>query len=203
MAGAGAGGDEEEFLVAAIAESRGCGRAVPDRTAILTVPGFECGDLPENVHLIGVLPAEAHADWQPPAWWAELDGSRPVVVVTQGTVANHDLSQLVEPTLAGLADLDVTVVAALGGQDPGRISIPVPGNARVAGFIPFHALLPKAAVLVTNGGASGTQQALAAGVPVVVAGATEDKPIRANVDRLARVYAGHDPVLEIERLVLS
>jgi Erythromycin biosynthesis protein CIII-like, C-terminal domain len=31
-------------------------------------------------------------------------------------------------------------------------------------------------VLVTNGGMGGTQQAIAAGVPVIVAGVTEDKP---------------------------
>lgn len=213
----------------------------PDHTAIFSVPGFEFArsDLPENVHLVGVLPAEPHDDWQPPAWWPELDGSRPVVVVTQGTLANHELAHLVEPTLTGLADMDVTVVAALGGRDPSAISIPIPANARVADFIPFHALLPKADLLITNGGASGTQQALAAGVPAIVAGATEDKPanaarvayhglgmnlgtgtptarvvaeatevvladetIRENVARLAKSYAEHDPVAEIERLTL-
>ncbi|WP_042411431.1 glycosyltransferase [Streptacidiphilus carbonis] len=213
----------------------------PDQTAILSVPGFEFArrDLPANVHLVGVLPAESDDEWQPPDWWPELDGARPVVVVTQGTLANHDLSHLVEPTLAGLADMDVTVVAALG-RDPGAISVPLPANSRVAGFIPFRALLPKADLLITNGGASGTQHALAAGVPAVVAGATEDKPAvaariayhglginlgtatptaqavaeatevlladektRENVARLAKIYAEHDPVAEIEHLALG
>ena len=101
----------------------------PDATAALTVPGveFERSDAPDSVHLVGILPSRA-AGWQPPAWWAELDGSRPVVVVTQGTLANRDLSELVEPTLTGLADLDVTVVAALG-RETGALSIPVPPNA--------------------------------------------------------------------------
>jgi UDP:flavonoid glycosyltransferase YjiC (YdhE family) len=150
---------------------------VPDASAALTVPGFEFerGDAPDSVRLVGILPGRSHAGWQPPAWWAELDGSRPVVVVTQGTLANRDLSQLVEPALTGLADLDVTVVAALG-RETGALSIPVPPNARVAEFIPFDALLPKASVYITNGGSGGTQQAIAAGVPVIVAGLTEDKP---------------------------
>jgi MGT family glycosyltransferase len=150
---------------------------VPDATAALTVPGveFERGDAPDSVHLVGILPGRGAADWQPPAWWAELDGSRPVVVVTQGTLANRDLSQLIEPALTGLADLDVTVVAALG-RETGALSVPVPPNARVAEFIPFDALLPKASVFITNGGFGGTQQALAAGAPVIVAGLTEDKP---------------------------
>jgi hypothetical protein len=46
-------------------------------------------------------------DWQPPALWGELDRLRPVVVVTQGALANEDFSQLIEPALAGLADMGV------------------------------------------------------------------------------------------------
>jgi UDP:flavonoid glycosyltransferase YjiC (YdhE family) len=215
---------------------------VPDATAVLTVPGFEFhrDDLPAGIRLVGALPAEPAGDWQPPAWWSELDGPRPVVVVTQGTMANNDLSQLVEPTLTGLAGLDVTVVAALGGADPASLSIPVPANARVESYIPFDALLPKADLLITNGGAGGTHHALASGLPVIIAGVTEDKPanaarvayhrlgidlgtatpaarvvaeaaaslltdaeIRENVARLAKVYAEHDPVAEIERLTLG
>jgi UDP:flavonoid glycosyltransferase YjiC (YdhE family) len=150
---------------------------VPDAAAALTVPGFEFerSDAPDSVHLVGILPGHAAADWQPPAWWTELDGSRPVVVVTQGTLANRDLSELIEPTLTGLADLDVTVVAALG-REVSALSVPVPPNARAAEFIPFDVLLPKADVYITNGGLGGTQQAIAAGVPVIVAGLTEDKP---------------------------
>jgi UDP:flavonoid glycosyltransferase YjiC (YdhE family) len=191
------------------------------------------------VRLAGILPAPAGGDWEPPAWWGELDGSRPAVVVTQGTLVNDDLSQLVEPALAGLAGMDVTVVAALG-REHGPLSVPVPANARVAGYIPFGALLPKASVLVTNGGSAGTHQALAAGVPVVVAGETEDKPanaarvayhrlginletasptaqavagavasllqdteVRENALRLAKVYAQHDALDTIERLLLG
>ena len=42
--------------------------------------------------------------------------------------------------------------------------------------MPYSELLPHVSVLVTNGGYGGLQQALAHGVPIVVAGATEDKP---------------------------
>ncbi|PRY35668.1 nucleotide disphospho-sugar-binding domain-containing protein [Umezawaea tangerina] len=164
---------------------------VPDVTAALTVPGFEFdrGDAPDSLHLVGILPGRSQADWEPPSWWSDVDGSRPVVVVTQGTLANRDLSDLVEPALLGLADLDVTVVAALG-REVEALSIPVPANARVAEFIPFDRLLPKADVYVTNGGFGGTQQAIAAGVPVVAAGVTEDKP--ATAARVAYREVGVD-----------
>jgi MGT family glycosyltransferase len=154
-----------------------CIVTVPDAAAALTVPGFEFerGDAPDSVRLVGILPARTAAGWEPPSWWAELDDFRPVVVVTQGTLANRDLSELIEPALTGLAGLDVTVVAALG-REAGALSVPVPPNAHVAEFIPFDVLLPKADVFITNGGLGGTQQAIAAGVPVIVAGVTEDKP---------------------------
>ena len=51
----------------------------------------------------------------------------------------------------------------------------VPANARVAEFIPFAELLPRASVLVGNGGYGGVQQALRHGVPMVLAGQSEDK----------------------------
>jgi UDP:flavonoid glycosyltransferase YjiC (YdhE family) len=164
---------------------------VPDATAALTVPGFEFerSDAPDSLHLVGSLIPQRPAQWQPPAWWSDLDGSRPVVVVTQGTMTNGDLSQLVEPALTGLADLDVTVVAALG-REVDALSIPVPANARVADFIPFDVLLPKADVYITNGGAGGIHQAMAAGVPVLAAGLTEDKP--ANAARVGQQGLGID-----------
>jgi UDP:flavonoid glycosyltransferase YjiC (YdhE family) len=150
---------------------------VPEVFASLTVPGLEFarGDAPSSLHLIGVLPAPVPAGWQQPSWWAELDG-RTVVAVTQGTLSNGDLGALVQPTLDALAGEDLLVVAALG-RDVDGLPGPVPANARVEPFVPFGLLLPHVDVFVTNGGFGATQQALAAGVPVVVAGDTDDKPL--------------------------
>ncbi|MFG1925201.1 glycosyltransferase [Cryptosporangium sp. NPDC048952] len=150
----------------------------PDVLAQLTVPEFEFprSDLPEGlIQFVGPLTPAVPEGWEPPAWWPELDGTRPVVVVSQGTLANGDLSELIEPTLEALADQDVLVVAALG-RPIADLDVEVPANVIVEEFVPFSQLLPRADVFVTNGGYGSTQQALAAGVPVVVAGETEDKP---------------------------
>ncbi|MGC0367771.1 glycosyltransferase [Microbacterium sp. SLBN-111] len=98
-----------------------------------------------------------------------------VVHVTQGTIDNHDFGRLVGPTLAALADRPVTVVVSAGGRAVEDLG-PLPANARAASYLPYDALLPRTDVFVTNGGFGGVQAALAAGVPVVVAGDTEDKP---------------------------
>jgi MGT family glycosyltransferase len=131
-------------------------------------------DLPEQVHFIGPLLPEPPAGWAPPAWWSDLRGGRPVVLVNQGTVATQ-LDDLVGPALRGLADEPVLVVATTGGGAPDALG-PIPANARVEPFVPFGALLPHVDVVVTNGGFGGVQFALAHGVPLVVAGTTEEKP---------------------------
>jgi len=139
-----------------------------------SAPSFEYPrrDLPAQVHFVGPLlpPLSAHSALPP--WWGDLDGSRPVVVVTQGTVATAT-DQLIGPALAALADEPLLVVVA--GTTAG-LGQPVPANARVAEFVPFDALMPKVDAVVTNGGFGGVQFALAHGVPLVVAGTTEDKP---------------------------
>ena len=148
----------------------------------LTVPGFEYprGDAPDYFRFIGPIPQDPGGDYDPPAWWSELSEDRPVVVVTQGSLANGDLTELVVPTVRGLADLDVLVVAATaredGPDDVRRELGQVPANTRLAAFVPFDRLLPRADVLITNGGYGGVHTALHHGVPLVVAGITEDKP---------------------------
>ncbi|KMS82347.1 glycosyl transferase, partial [Streptomyces regensis] len=82
----------------------------------MTCPGFEFPrTLPAPVHFIGPTTTSSASEHDLPEWWHELDGSRPVVHVTQGTVANDDLGMLVEPTIEALADEDVLVVATTCG----------------------------------------------------------------------------------------
>jgi MGT family glycosyltransferase len=144
-------------------------------------------DLAPNTAFVGVLPQTAHAA-PLPGWWGDLDG-RAVVHVTQGTIDNHDFGRLVRPTLDALADRDVLVVVTAGGRDVEAIGA-LPDNARAARYLPYDALLARTAVMVTNGGFGGVQAALAAGVPLVVAGGTEDKPEVAA--RVAWTGAGVD-----------
>lgn len=164
---------------------------LPDAIAALTVPEFDFprATPPDSLTYAGILPPHPGTEQQKPEWWDDLDSERPVVVVTQGTTANGDLSQLVEPTLRALADKDVLVVAALG-RDPSVLGIAPPDNARVVQYLPFDELLPRADLLITNGGAGGTQLALAAGVPIVMCGTTEEKPM--NAARVAYHRVGID-----------
>lgn len=141
-----------------------------------TVPEFEYprSDAPASLHFAG--PISATGSQAPlPSWWDELDGSRPVVHVTQGTIANHDYRQIIAPTLEALADDDVLVVVSTGCRPLSTLP-PLPANARAAEYLPYDELLPKTQVYVTNGGYGGVQYALRHGVPIVTSSGKEDKP---------------------------
>jgi UDP:flavonoid glycosyltransferase YjiC (YdhE family) len=143
-----------------------------------TVPGFEYprSDLAPTVRLVGpILPAPTES-FDAPSWWDELEGERPVVHVTQGTLDNADLGRLVLLTARALAGDDVLVVATTGGPDPRPLRSGLPPNVRLERFVPHDRLLPHVDAMVTNGGYGGVQQALAHAVPLVVAGDSEDKP---------------------------
>ena len=137
--------------------------------------GFEYprSDLPPHVHFVGAPEPASPADFAPPGWWPRLSESTPVVLVTQGTIAT-DPVDLLAPCLEGLADKDVFVVATTGGADPALLGS-TSANAVVEKFVPYPVLLPHVDVMVSNGGFGSVQLAIAHGVPMVVAGTSEDK----------------------------
>jgi UDP:flavonoid glycosyltransferase YjiC (YdhE family) len=143
-----------------------------------TIPSFEYprSSLPPQVHFIGPILPIGVPDFDPPSWWGDLLDSRPVVHVTQGTLATM-ASDLLVPTVRALADEDVLVVATTGGKSVESLGIgDLPDNARVETFIPHAHLLPHVDVMITNGGYNGVHMALRHGVPLIGAGKTEDKP---------------------------
>jgi MGT family glycosyltransferase len=127
-----------------------------------------------NLHFVGPLIPKVQDGLGEAAWLKEIDGSKPVILVTQGTISNIDFNQVVNPAIKALADADVQVIVTAGGGDVSTIhSSP---NARVERYVSYKHVLPKADILITNGGYNGVQQALSFGVPVISGGTTEDKP---------------------------
>lgn len=104
--------------------------------------------------------------WSPrlplPAWWGEpVPDQQPTIYVTLGSSgAVKDL----ELVLRALADQPVRVIASSAGAG---LSMRLPDNARVAPYLPGEAAAARARLVICNGGSLTTQQALAAGVPVL------------------------------------
>lgn len=153
------------------------GASQADAIVQFTVADFEYPrrDLPETVHFVGPVSRTTPSAAPLPEWWGELDGSRPVVHVSQGTVANKDYEELIAPAMRGLAGDDVLVLVSTGGRPVESLPHPLPANVRAAEYLPYDALLPLTDVFVSNGGYGGVHYALEHGVPLVVAGTTEDK----------------------------
>jgi UDP:flavonoid glycosyltransferase YjiC (YdhE family) len=117
-----------------------------------------------------------------------------LVVATTGGTSTADIARAWSNAVAAEQSVEETWIVLhaepFGGlvraySIPNRVStsrpapaIPaaLPANARVEPFVPFGALLPHVDVMITNGGYGGVQFALAHGVPLIVAGATEEKP---------------------------
>jgi UDP:flavonoid glycosyltransferase YjiC (YdhE family) len=76
-----------------------CMYLLPDMFLQFTAEAFEYprSDMPETVRFIGPILPSRTVEFEEPAWWPELDGSRPVVLITQGTLANHDLNEVIQP----------------------------------------------------------------------------------------------------------
>jgi len=158
------------------------------------VPGLDYprGDLPAHVHFVGRLAPPPAPRPQLPSWWPELATARaegrPVVYVTQGTL-DVDPDDLLRPAIAGLAGEHPLLVCTTGGSPVATLG-PLPGNVRAVPFLPHDVLLPLVDLVVTNGGWGGVLAAVQAGVPLVVAGGSLDKPEVAR--RVAWSGAGLD-----------
>ncbi|MBM7462273.1 hypothetical protein JOE64_000742 [Microbacterium dextranolyticum] len=110
LAGVGAPELRGAFFMDALSRS--------DLLAQFTVREFEYprSDAPWNLRFYGPMATAAAQPTPTPAWFHELDPALPLVHVTQGTVANTDYTEVIEPTLAALADLPVQVAVTTGGS---------------------------------------------------------------------------------------
>lgn len=150
----------------------------PDLFLQLSIPQLEYprSDAPKTLRFIGALPPGRREAMPLPEWWDEVvRHEKKLVVVTQGTVAN-DPSELILPTITALASrADVTVVTTLVRGETIANFTP-PSNVRIAKWVPYDQLFKYTDCVVSNGGFGTIQQALVVGVPLVLAGETEDKP---------------------------
>ena len=150
----------------------------PDLYLQLCVPSLEPPrrDLPSNIRFIGTVLGSNDQGVQP-EWFDSFivqESAKPLVFVTSGSLPTMSFSELIEPTLKACADLPVRVVACTVAAKPPADFV-APDNARIAEWISFDALLPHTDIVVSNGGYGTLSQSFAAGVPMVLAGMTEDK----------------------------
>ena len=141
---------------------------------------FPAQDLPASHSYLGPV------TWSPPTelptWWNALPHGRDLVYVTLGSSGQ---GSLLPKVLQALASLPLTVIAATAGTvEPGLL----PDNAHVTTYLPGELAAQRARLVICNGGSPTSQQALAAGVPVLGIAGNLDQYL--NMEGVLRTGAG-------------
>ena len=119
--------------------------------------------------------------------WFPVDSLQdPVLYASLGTVFNAD-PRLLLTVATALAPLGGTVIVSTGQTDPAELG-QLPGNVLVRRFVPQLEVLDRAALFVTHGGMNSVNEAMYAGVPMLVLPQGADQPMVAR--RVVELGAG-------------
>ena len=152
-----------------------------DHTLYADVPTLSTIEaLPEHHHFIGPV------QWSPavalPSWLSDIPRENPLIYVNLGSSGQ---STLLPVLLGALASMDVHVIAATAGAPMPKS---LPANVHIAPFLPGDVACERAAICINNGGSPATQQALAAGKPVIGLPSNLDQHL--NMQAITRSGAG-------------
>ncbi|GIF76506.1 macrolide family glycosyltransferase [Asanoa siamensis] len=166
------------------------------------LPAFDLGNIRAPLNLVytsrmfqpGVEELDASYRFVGPSIGARpVDGSfpfdrlrDPVLYASLGTVFNAE-PRLLHAFVTALAPLGGTVVVATGRTDPAALGR-LPANVIARHFVPQPDVLARAALFVTHGGMNSVNEALYAGVPMLVVPQGADQPLVAS--RVTTLGAG-------------
>jgi MGT family glycosyltransferase len=166
---------------------------------------FKWKELPQSIRFVGpVVPM--HSDHINYNWQSILATEKPVIFITQGTVNINNYNNLIIPALKALKGKDVILIVATGNSAIDELVKEFASETVVIEkYIPYEYILPHADIVITNGGFGGVITSLSHGVPMVVAGNSEDKPEIAARIKYCKVginlKTGHPRPNQIKRAV--
>jgi zeaxanthin glucosyltransferase len=142
------------------------------------------GEQPFPGHFILVGPAMLE---RPRAFeWDLLDPARRKVLITVSTLATGLAEDFYQRAAAAVAPLRATVQAII--VEPPGLLPDAPGNVLVVPSVPMLALLLRLDAVISHGGMNTVSEALAHGVPLVLAPIRYDQPVVAS--QVVRAGAG-------------
>jgi zeaxanthin glucosyltransferase len=164
---------------AGLPASQASGLLFSPRLAVIHVSPGLIGEDPYPASFAFVGPAFGARPPVPDFPWDWLDPARRTVLVTVGTLADRQVvgfnSRVIE-ALRPLGDRVQGIV--VGPAEPMRN---VPGHVLVLPRVPVLELMPRLDVVICHGGLGTVSEALAHGVPVVVAPLARDQPVTASL----------------------
>jgi len=137
---------------------------------------------PEHFVLVGPSIGERRTDIEFP--WEWLDDSRPLVLVTLGTINWRGGARFFRVAAEALSTMDVQAVFIA----PDGVEFTPPPNVLVCEKVPQLDLLDHVDAVVTHGGQGTVCETLNVGKPMVVAPIRDDQPM--NAEQVVRSGAG-------------
>ena len=134
------------------------------------------GDIPVPPQTAFVGPSITARPETTPFPWDWLDEGRPLVLVSLGTLNWQDGERFFARAVEALGSMDVQGVVVAPPDMVGTL----PANVLVRPRVPQLALLARTAAVVSHGGHNTVCEALAHGLPLVVAPIRDDQPIIAG-----------------------
>jgi UDP:flavonoid glycosyltransferase YjiC (YdhE family) len=137
---------------------------------------FKWKELPEQIRFVGpIIPIQNHkTDF---SWEPLLRSGKPIIFITQGTVNINHYNNLIVPALKALKDIEAILIVATGNTSTEELEKQFGSETVfIEKYIPYEYIMPYASIIITNGGFGGVSTALWHGVPLLVAGDSEDKP---------------------------
>ena len=154
-------------------------------TLVFSIPEFGSDQAPPSCVFTGPVLDGRPAGGEFP--WGWLDDSRDRVLVSLGTLNGPAGAAFYRTVLAAVSDLGDRLQVVLVAP-PGLVEEPVADHVLIRPHVPQLALLPRLDAVVSHGGHNTVSEALAHGLPLVVAPIRDDQPIIA--EQVSRAGAG-------------
>lgn len=111
-----------------------------------------------------------------------MEGKK-LIFASQGTVQNKDSSALLRPCCEALKDSNKYLVISADDKETLK-GYDIYNHIDIRGEVPYSSIMSKTDIFITNGGYGGVNLALKYGVPIIVAGRSDDKgEVGARVER--------------------
>ena len=120
---------------------------------------------PPPVHFVGPGLAPATSRPEMPDWLESLPSGRPLIYATLGTSPNAEHLAYLETLIEAVRDIEADVVVTVGTAARLPASS---GNVRIERWVPNGLIIPKARIVMHQGGSTTMFETLAHGKPAVV-----------------------------------
>jgi zeaxanthin glucosyltransferase len=155
------------------ARFRGCDVLSPELTIAFTTEAF-VPDAPADVVLAGPsLPPGARGD-EPAFPWERLREDRPLVYMSFGSQVYYQPG-LFAKVIDAVRELPVQLVMSVGELVDSEALPPLGDDAIAVRYTPQLALLERAALFITHGGANSVMEAMSFGVPLLISPVCNDQ----------------------------